>query len=82
MDTGKILLGIALVMFSGALMVNPSGAAVYDASPQVGSGDVFVAGTLTADDFMSTAQVRGMDQACSDPAFVICCNSGFTTQSW
>jgi hypothetical protein len=50
MDTGKILLGIALVMFSGALMVNPSGAMVYDA-PQVGSGsDVFVTGTFTADD--------------------------------
>ena len=38
MDAGKILLGIAMVVFSAALMVHPSAAAVETASPQVGSG--------------------------------------------
>ncbi|HVN74085.1 MAG TPA: hypothetical protein VMT44_05785 [Methanoregula sp.] len=38
MDTGKILLGIALVLFSAALMVNPSSAAGNDTSREVGNG--------------------------------------------
>lgn len=38
MDTGKILIGIALVMFSAALMVSPSSAAGVDASRGVGNG--------------------------------------------
>ena len=43
MDTGKILLGIALVVFSAALMVHPS-SAMEDAAPlQVGSGSAVIA---------------------------------------
>jgi hypothetical protein len=42
MDSGKILIGIALVMFSAALMVSPSSAAGNDASRQVGNGTAVV----------------------------------------
>lgn len=40
MDAGKILIGIALVMFSATLMVTPSSAAVIDVSRGVGNGSV------------------------------------------
>ena len=80
MDTGKILLGIALVMFSGALMVNPSGAAEYSTNPQVGSGsEVCLAGTSTVDDSLSTLQVLGMDPTDSGPVLDRCGDSGCTT---
>ena len=47
MDSGKILIGIALVMFSAALMVTPSSAAGSDVSPGVGNGNaVTITGTL------------------------------------
>ena len=42
MDTGKILIGIALVMFSAALMATPSSAAGNDSSRQVGNGSAVV----------------------------------------
>ena len=41
MDTGKILIGIALVLLSAALMVSPSNAAGTDSSREVGNGNVF-----------------------------------------
>jgi hypothetical protein len=48
MDTGKILIGIALVMFSAALMATPSSAAGNDSSRQVGNGStVVIIGALT-----------------------------------
>ena len=50
MDSGKILIGIALVMFSAALMVSPSSAALTDSSRQVGIGTpVVVTGAMQTD---------------------------------
>ena len=40
MDTGKILIGIALVLLSAALMVSPSNAAGTGSSREVGNGSV------------------------------------------
>ena len=40
MDTGKIFIGIALVMFSAALMVNPTSAYGFGVAREVGSGNV------------------------------------------
>jgi hypothetical protein len=56
MDTGKILIGIALVMFSAALMVTPSSAAGSDASPGVGNGNAFfiTGNAVIADSLLST----------------------------
>lgn len=56
MDTGKILIGIALVMFSAALMVTPSSAAGSYASQRVGSGSAFfiTGNAVMADSLMST----------------------------
>jgi hypothetical protein len=71
MDTGKVLLGIALVVFSGALMVNPSSAAGYNASPQVGSGSpVFAAAAFPADNPcpQNTGMEAGSDELL-DPSF-------------
>ena len=39
MDTGKIFIGIALVMFSAALMVNPTSAYGFGVPREVGSGN-------------------------------------------
>jgi len=48
MDAGKILLGIALVVFSAALIVHPSAAALETAHLQVGSGGaVFAMGSFS-----------------------------------
>lgn len=38
MDLGKIMIGIALIMFSAGLLVSPSGAAGCDSSCLVGGG--------------------------------------------
>jgi hypothetical protein len=43
MDTAKIFLGLALVVFSAALMVTPSNAYGYDTPRDVGNGNVAVA---------------------------------------
>lgn len=39
MDTGKIFLGIALIAFSVAMVINPANAAVGDTSCSVGNGN-------------------------------------------
>jgi hypothetical protein len=41
MDTGKIFLGIALIAFSVAMVVNPANAAGCDSSCPVGSGNYY-----------------------------------------
>jgi len=43
MDTAKIFLGIALVMFSAALMVTPSNAYGFDTPREVGNGNTAIA---------------------------------------
>ena len=61
MDTGKILIGIALVIFSAGLMVTPSTAAGTYSSPQVGNGTGF---TVTGGELLSGIPVviRGSGQ--------------------
>jgi hypothetical protein len=44
MDTGKIFLGIALIAFSAAMVINPASAAGCDHSCMVGSGNLPAAG--------------------------------------
>ena len=41
MDSGKIMIGIALVMLSIGLLVSPSGATGFDHSCTVGCGNAF-----------------------------------------
>jgi hypothetical protein len=60
MDTGKILIGIALVMFSAALMVTPSSAAGSDASRGVGNGGaVYITGSVMVTDLPQSAGADG-----------------------
>ncbi|PKL70064.1 MAG: hypothetical protein CVV30_01455 [Methanomicrobiales archaeon HGW-Methanomicrobiales-1] len=40
MDSGKIFLGIALVVFSAAMVINPASAAIGDQSCPAGYGDL------------------------------------------
>ncbi|MHB8164491.1 MAG: hypothetical protein ACYDDV_09080 [Methanoregula sp.] len=40
MDSGKIFLGIALVVFSAAMVINPASAAACDQSCPAGCGDL------------------------------------------
>ena len=67
MDTGKIFLGIALIAFSIAMMINPAHAAVGDTSCSVGNGNVLIPEGVGADD---SPQVT--DQAVYAVALVIC----------
>jgi hypothetical protein len=48
MDTGKIFLGIALIAFSAAMVINPASAAGCDNSCQVGCGDFHTAECISA----------------------------------
>ena len=48
MDSGKIFLGIALVVFSAAMVINPASAAVSDQSCPTVCGDLPLAGCGSA----------------------------------
>ncbi len=48
MDTGKIFLGIALVFFSAAMVINPASAAVSDQTCPAGYGDLPAVGCGSA----------------------------------
>jgi len=45
MNAGKVLIGMALLVISVALMITPSGAAPQDAFPPVGGVDAYHAGS-------------------------------------
>jgi hypothetical protein len=46
MNTGKVLMGMALLVLSVTLMITPTGAAPLDAFPPVESGDASHAGSI------------------------------------
>ena len=62
MDTGKILIGISLVMLSAAILVSPSHAMEYDHSFAAG-GDVLFAGDLRTDAGVPASLKTTMDPA-------------------
>lgn len=57
MDTGKIFLGIALIAFSVAMVVNPASAAGCDSSCSVGRGNLHTADGISAAGSLQDASI-------------------------
>ena len=69
MDTAKIFLGLALVMFSAALMVTPSNAYGYDTIHEIGNGNATVTtGIRIATDYPLVSPSTGFSDTCADCA--------------
>jgi hypothetical protein len=68
MDTGKIFLGIALLAFSAAMVINPASAAGCDSSCTVGSGDYY-----TPECGCGNGTLQDMDDTLSSTLPAICC---------
>jgi hypothetical protein len=73
MDTGKIMIGIAMVMLSIGLLTTPTGATLCDNSCSVGSGSAISAADVPVTPY--TPQAR------DDPA-VFCAAADSKTSQW